>query len=388
MDHAMTRRILFYVQHLLGVGHLARASHIARAAQGAGMQVTLVTGGLPVPGFPGADIPHVALPPVAVGDGAFSGLVDEHGHPVDQAFLDRRRDLLLAAFHDLAPDVVVTEAFPFGRRQVRFELLPLLDAIRARPDRPAVVASVRDILQRRAKPIRDAETVDLVRGHYDLVMVHGDPAFASLADTFGPADRIADRVAHTGLVCGPPPAAATEAFDVIVSAGGGAVGQGITMAAVQAAAVLPEVGRWLVIMGPNMAASDAQALADAVPPWVTLARFRTDFRSLLGAARLSVSQAGYNTVGDVLRAGCRSILVPYAAMGETEQSDRAARLAAMGRALVIEEGGLTGPAMAHAIARALAMPEPATLTGIATDGAAESARLLAGVTPYPRAARA
>jgi predicted glycosyltransferase len=384
MDDAMTRRILFYVQHLLGVGHLARATHIARAAQSAGMEVTLVTGGLPVPGFPGPDILQIALPPVAVGDGTFSGLVDEQGRPVDQAFLDRRRDLLLTAFRDTAPDVVVTEAFPFGRRQVRFELLPLIDAINARPDRPALVASVRDILQRRAKPIRDAETVELVRGHYDLVMVHGDPAFAALADTFGPADQIADRVAHTGLVCGPPPAPATEAFDVIVSAGGGAVGQGITMAAVQAANVLPGVGRWLVITGPNMAPDDAQALADAAPPWVTLARFRTDFRSLLGSARLSVSQAGYNTVGDILRAGCRSILVPFAAMGETEQTDRATRLSALGRALVVDEAALTGAALSAAITRALALPEPATLTTIATEGAVESARLLAGVMALAR----
>ncbi|MFN3972118.1 MAG: glycosyltransferase family protein [Gemmobacter sp.] len=372
----MTRRILFYVQHLLGVGHLARASHIARAAQAAGLEVVLVTGGMPVPGFPGEGIAQVTLPPVAVGDGAFAGLVDAAGQPIDDAYRDRRRDLLLATFRDLAPDVVMTEAFPFGRRQVRFELMPLIEAIAATSPRPRLVASVRDILQARAKPERDIETVEVVRAHYDRVLVHGDPAFAAFADSFPLADRIADRVVHTGLVTGPAPGPAAEAFDVIVSAGGGAVGQGVARAALGAAALLPEVARWLVITGPNMAQADADWLAANAPPNVTLARFRPDFRSLLTGARLSVSQAGYNTVGDILQAGCRSILLPYAAMGETEQTVRATRLAALGRAAVIAEAGLDGATLARAVAAALAAPAPASLPRLRTDGAAETARLL------------
>jgi predicted glycosyltransferase len=55
-------RVLFYVQHLLGIGHLARASRIARALTQDGFDVTMVTGGMPVPGFPGPNINHVALP--------------------------------------------------------------------------------------------------------------------------------------------------------------------------------------------------------------------------------------------------------------------------------------------------------------------------------------
>ena len=46
-------RILFYVQHLLGIGHLARASRVAGALAEDGFAVTVVTGGTPVPGFPG-----------------------------------------------------------------------------------------------------------------------------------------------------------------------------------------------------------------------------------------------------------------------------------------------------------------------------------------------
>ncbi|MGO6906718.1 glycosyl transferase, partial [Rhizobium ruizarguesonis] len=49
-------RIFFYVQHLLGIGHIARASRIANALVKDGFDVTVVTGGLPVPCFPGEGI--------------------------------------------------------------------------------------------------------------------------------------------------------------------------------------------------------------------------------------------------------------------------------------------------------------------------------------------
>ena len=41
-------RVLFYVQHLLGIGHLARASRVANALVESGFAVTMVTGGMPV----------------------------------------------------------------------------------------------------------------------------------------------------------------------------------------------------------------------------------------------------------------------------------------------------------------------------------------------------
>ena len=56
--------ILLHVQHLLGIGHLARASHIAQALQRRGLGPVMVTGGLPVPGFPPPGIAHVELPPL------------------------------------------------------------------------------------------------------------------------------------------------------------------------------------------------------------------------------------------------------------------------------------------------------------------------------------
>ncbi len=373
-DHAPS--VFFYVQHLLGIGHLARASRIARAMIDTGMAVTLVTGGLPVPGFPGPGIPHIALPPIAVRDGGFKGLVTATGDPADDAYLARRTALLLDAFHAAKPDIVMLEAFPFGRKQVRFELLPLIAAVEATHPRPALVTSLRDILQKRDRPDRDQITVDLVRRHFDLVLVHGDPAFASLGDSFRFADQIADKVAYSGLVVPPPPPPAVERFDIIVSAGGGAVGKGLVEAAIAAAAQMPDLENWCVITGPNLPQADFDRLAQGLSPNVTLVRFRPDLASLMTGARLSVSQAGYNTVGDILQAGCNALLVPYAEHGETEQADRADRLARIGRVSVLSEPDAAGTSMVNAIRQALAHPAAATAARIAVDGAARSAELL------------
>ncbi|RFC63973.1 MULTISPECIES: glycosyltransferase family protein [Mesorhizobium] len=367
-------RVLFYVQHLLGIGHLARASRIASALQAAGFDLTLVTGGTAVDGFPAPDIRHFALAPVIASEG-FSGLAQPDGTPVDDAFLARRREQLLAIFAELHPDIVITEAFPFGRRQMRFELLPLLDAIEARADRPMLSASIRDIMQERVKPGRNEETAELVREHFDLVLVHGDERFAKLEETFPLAGSIADRIEYTGLVAGPPPEPTTERFDVLVSAGGGAAGRALVEATAGAARSASRSQQWALITGPNLPQADFDAALRNAPAHLSIYRFRRDFSSLLTGAELSVSQAGYNTVCDILRAGCRSLLVPFAAGGETEQTSRAERLAAMGLASVLTEAELTADSLSSAIQNELSKPRPPS-NALDLDGAKKTADAL------------
>ncbi len=368
-------RILFYVQHLLGIGHLARASRVAAALAEDGFAVTVVTGGTPVAGFPGPPVAHVGLPPLTSGDQGFSGLTDLDGRPVDDEFKVRRRDTLLSLFSETRPDIVVIEAFPFGRRQMRFELLPLLDAIASATPRPRLVSSVRDILQERVKPGRNEESADLIAEYFDLVMVHGDPGFARLDATFPLAAGFSEKIAYTGLVAGPEPEPAAENFDVLISAGGGAAGGELARTAVEAAKLLPGSGRWGLITGPNLPQPEFDAIVAAAPPSLEIFRFRKDFASLLGGTRLSVSQAGYNTVCDLLRAGCRSLLVPFAAGGETEQEVRAARLERLGLASVIGESGLTPTLLAGAIEASLAGPPPPR-HALDLDGARKSAKAL------------
>jgi predicted glycosyltransferase len=270
------------------------------------------------------------------------------------------------------------EAYPFGRRQMRFELLPLLEAVRATAKKPLVVVSVRDILQERAKPGRNEETADIVERHVDRILVHGDPAFARLEDTFPLADRIAGKVLYTGLVAAPAPQPVSESHDVLVSAGGGAAGRGLVFAAVAAAKLLPQNLDWCLITGPNLPDADFERLAGEAPPKMKLQRFRPDFPALLANAGVSVSQAGYNTVCDILRAGCRSVLVPFAAGGETEQPVRAARLAALNLASTVDEDTLSGEGLAAAIEAALAAPPPPA-SSLDLEGARRTATILRGL---------
>ena len=368
-------RVFFYVQHLLGIGHIARASRVARTLVADGFDVTLVTGGTPVPGFPGEGIRHIELPPIAVSDGSFSGLVDATGQPVDDMFKDSRTSMLLGAYHGTRPDIVIIEAFPFGRRQVRFELMPLLSAIERSIERPLVMTSLRDILQERAKPGRDEETIALVKKHFDTVLVHGDPKFVRLEETFPLADQISQRIVYTGLVAAPRQEPPQDRFDVVVSAGGGAVGAALIRAALDAAPLIDEVKSWCLITGPNMPKADFDAISAQAGQGISVFRFRKDFASLLSGAKLSISQAGYNTVCDILQAKCRSLLIPFAAGGETEQGARASRLVKLGLAHVLEESAISPQSMADAIQQALKLPEPGEID-LDLNGAAGTAKIL------------
>ncbi|MBB5700777.1 putative glycosyltransferase [Ochrobactrum daejeonense] len=370
-------KVLFYVQHLLGIGHIARASRIASAMKDDGFDVTVVTGGLPVPGFPADGIPAIALPPLVANNAGFSGLADADGRPADEAFLAQRRDRLLEIFHRLKPDMVIIEAFPFGRRQMRFELIPLIEAIENSTPRPKLITSVRDIVQQRTKPGRNEETVALVKAHFDHVLVHGDENFVSLSDSFPLADEIADRIVHTGLVAAPPAPASPEKFDIVVSAGGGAVGAALVNAAIGAARQHIERS-WCVIAGPNLPEADFQKLLQDSPSNVEVVRFRKDFPSLLRGAKVSVSQAGYNTVCDLLQAGCKAILVPFTQGGETEQAVRAQRLEEMGLAVAISEDCLNAHVLSNAVAAMLESPSPSA-AALDLDGARKTASYLRSI---------
>ena len=140
--------ILFYVQHLLGIGHLRRTLAIAQACLDEGLAVQVVSGGVPINQEMFKDVPVHQLPPVKSADLSFSSIVDQNGLPVTSALEQVRAGELIRIFSDIQPSVLVTELFPFGRRRFRFEIMPLLKEAKKRGTK--VVCSVRDSVQIRS----------------------------------------------------------------------------------------------------------------------------------------------------------------------------------------------------------------------------------------------
>lgn len=378
--------IMIYVQHLLGVGHLQRMLLLA-AGLAADFDVTLVSGGRPT-GLATAGVRVVQLPPLRSIDGRFAELVDADDRPIDARWKAGRREALLAAYREAAPRLLLTETFPFGRRMLRFELLPLLEAARADPNCRVIAASIRDILQPKSRPDRIREICELVECFYDYVLVHGDARLTPLSASFEAAAEFADKIVYSGYICRPAKAfaaAAAASDEVIVSAGGSNTGLELLRCALAARSLGTLADSpWRLLVSPSIDEDDFADLARRAGADVRVERNRPDFPALLRQARLSISQAGYNTVTDMLEAGVPAVLVPYAEFGEVEQTLRARLLAERGRAIELAPAALTPASLAAAAARAL---ELKPRLDVDLDGIAHSAEHLrrwlerAAVTP-------
>jgi predicted glycosyltransferase len=265
---------------------------------------------------------------------------------------------------------------------MRFELLPLLEAAAARTRRPKTVVSVRDILQENRKPERDLETVATLERYFDHVLVHADPHLVRFEATFPHYDRIRDKVLYTGIVAPEPEeiqSADGPQFDVIVSVGGGALGRELLFAAAgsKQLSTLRDAS-WCIVTGINTAEEDVCRVRSLVSHDVVVTPFLPNLGSAIARAKISVSRAGYNTLADIYRAGCRAVVVPLSNGEETEQIRRAEYLAEAGLAVTVDAEHQTPEEVAAAIDRAMAAPAP-DRSRIDLDGAPRTAEIVAKI---------
>ena len=395
--------ILFYCQHLLGLGHLERAARLARALRRAGEPVVFVQGGRPVPGLDLGGAEVVPLPPLVAANEAASGLAWPDGRRPGPAELADRRDRLLACLRTHDPSVVLLELFPFGRHALTFELGPLLLAVaddRARRGAaaPRVAVSLRDVLV--SKPNQawfELASVAVAREWTDRVLVHGSPDAIPLGRTLALAERLGDRLVYTGYL-GPeaPAAVATPHGEIVISAGGGQVGGPLFHTAL-AAWPLTTVARdrpWRMVTGPYLPdaiRADLERQARQLPSRdghaaVVVEAYRPDLGAHLGGAALSVSQAGYNTVLELVAHRVRAVVVPYEGSGD-EQPLRAALLAERGLLAIVPEPELTPARLAAVMDATLGRPGFPAPIRLDMDGATRSVEILAQLARTVRAAR-
>ncbi|SHJ49088.1 Predicted glycosyl transferase [Shimia gijangensis] len=349
-------KVLIAVTHLLGAGHLSRALTLGRAFAFEGHEVTVLSGGQPAPHMDYDGVHLTQLPAIASDGTNFTRLLTADGQVVDEAYMQSRVDMALATLQDMQPDVVITELFPFGRRSLSEEFLALLEGAKALTPRPRILCSIRDILAPPSKPSKAEKAQTILESYYDGVLVHSDPHITTLSDSWPVSPALENLLRYTGYVA--PPSATPHPDgvgqgDVLVSAGGGSVGQALFECAIEAARQSDLHWR-LLIGGKDRDARIAALKARADDLDITIESVRPDFRQMLHGAACSVSMCGYNTALDLLQTGIPAVLVPFDDGGEVEQTLRARSLAQQPAMDVLMAADMTPSRMAALVDQVMA----------------------------------
>ncbi len=341
-------RVMIVVTHLLGTGHLSRALTLAHVFQSKGHAVKLVTGGFPAPHLSAHRLDIMQLPPLRSDGTDFTTLLTENGEPASDTDLAQRMKKLLTAFKDFAPDTLITELFPFGRRNLKNEFLSLLEAAAARGT--CVLSSIRDILNPPSKPAKAAFADDVINRYYSGVLVHGDPDIAPLSQSWPVGPELEKRLLYTGYIAPPAVPMPKVREGIVVSAGGGNVGDRVFDAALEAAQILRN-HRWHLFVGGT--ANRREELAQRAPDHVEIRPLSPDFRACLSSAAASISLSGYNTAIDILQSGTPCVLVPFDEGGEVEQSIRAKSLSRLAALSVVRAVDLSAASLTSAVTSVL-----------------------------------
>ncbi|NDJ20334.1 glycosyl transferase [Nostoc sp. B(2019)] len=340
------KRLMFYCQHILGMGHLVRSMEIVRGLT-KDFQICFINGGEIIKEFEfPAGVEIINLPAIKT-DSEFEEL-----QVVDDIFSlteakEIRKNQLLKIFDQFQPDILMIELFPFGRRRFSFELIPLLERAKSNRSSTKVVSSLRDIVvTKQHKQAKHEEKVcNLINQYFDLLLVHGDPEFVPLEETFSRVSDLKCAVHYTGYVVQEPPMHPVLTDEekelinsdkplILVSVGGGRFGHELLDCVVKTAPWLEKKlpHNIQVFTGPFMPEdkfNQLQVMAKDSKN-IRIGRYTPYLLSYMKKAQLSISMSGYNTTMNVLTTGVRAMILPFTGNQDREQTIRAEKLSNLG----------------------------------------------------------
>jgi predicted glycosyltransferase len=378
-------KISYYCQHVLGIGHLRRSLEIVNSLTKT-HETTLILGGPPV-SIDTTGCTILKLPGLQM-DTEFNNLIPSDNKLTLENTKQQRQELLYNHFVSSAPDCFITELYPFGRKAFRFELDPVLAAIKSkRLAECKCICSVRDILveKTQGKEKFEKRVIDTLNNYYSAVLVHADPTVVALSETFEPLAEIQPPLYYTGYV--------TEKLTesnrsirnemnldqqdtlIVASAGGGSVGHELFFAVISAFKRLLKtipLARLQIFTGPYCDVRIYEDLVAHTSENIKVDRFSNSFTDWLMAADLSISMAGYNTCMNLLQTGVPALVLPFSQ--NREQLLRASKLSSIAPIEVLDKTDLDSDILLSKMNRQLQLQHQKT--SVQLDGAACSLQII------------
>lgn len=339
------KKLLFYCQHILGMGHLVRSMEIIRGLM-QDFQICFINGGQVIKEFPIPDGIEVINLPAIKTDSEFKQLQVVDTSLSLAEVQEFRKNKLLQVADDFQPDVLMIELFPFGRGKFSFELIPLLEKLRASDKPVKIVSSLRDIVVTKTNRVKYEEKVcRLMNQYFDMLLIHGDPNFVALDKSFSRVKDIQCETKYTGYVVQKPPVnpeltkedreiIESEQPLILVSVGGGRFGHNLIDCVIESADMLGEKisHNIQVFTGPFAPEDKLQAWQKRTEKKnnISVSRYTRNLLSYMQKADLSISMSGYNTTLSIMTTGVRAMILPFTGNDDQEQRIRASKLDNLG----------------------------------------------------------
>ncbi len=388
-------KIACYCQHVLGIGHFHRSLAICTALA-AEHETVMILGG-PDVDLPQSQLRFFQLPGLKM-DADFSGLL-----PCDETrgleeIKQERQELLLDFFSTFQPDVFLVELYPFGRKAFRFELDPILKGIESETLAPCLrICSLRDILvEKKDRNTYETRVLKQLNSHFDGLLIHSDPRYIPLQQSFAAMDRISIPYHYTGFITPEQSRADGDSLRkqlglsgkerlIVASIGGGSVGEELLKACAAAAVLLRQQTGNIhlhIFTGPYSDPGLTEELRQLGGNSVKVHDFSSSFPQWLAAADLSVSMAGYNTCMNLLAAEIPALLYPFAQ--NREQRMRVTAFTGTANFRLLEPEDIQAEALAEKMIQQLNCPPRSH--DIRLDGAGQSARMICSPRLWSRPA--
>ncbi len=362
-------KIALYCQNVLGIGHLSRSLNLARELV-THHQLHFIQGG------PKVDLTlnhphfhHHYLPPLLMdleGKLFAPGLIE-----IDKVWNQRQNEL--EAIGSRPFDIVLVEFFPFGRYQFKDEILRFIDSQRRLNPKCKVICSMRDIYTLKNNPAkvqkRARYSAECLNRYFDLLLIHSDPDFIRLEDSYPYLKDIKIPLTYTGYIAPPKQYLVDKVpHEILVSTGGGSWGDELLSSVELIAREFPKLSFHIFLSalgcGSNSAATSKNLHYHLFN--------EQEFKKHLARASLSLSLAGYNTLVEALRYQTPMLLWPF--KHNNEQPLRARIFNERSLAMVLNDEKPLPDQLRKFLSEAF--PSPCALTLPRLEGAVETLNII------------